>query len=125
MFERWRGQWRRGRAGRVIQFGSPQLFQVASPAGLIDISVRFDQDGETLMVRILESYAHDVVEKGQYRADMGVPAVRRFLGHIARAAADLGFTRMRVSGQRTRQRRRSDQVLDFDVAQYIQRNQQT
>jgi hypothetical protein len=121
VFERWRAEWRRGRASKVIQFGAPQTFQVKTPtAGLIDIRVRFDDEGKTLGVRILESYAHDVLEKGQYRADMGVPEVRKFLAHIARAAADLGFKRMRVSGQRTRQRRQADQVLDFGVEQYLQ-----
>jgi hypothetical protein len=120
VFERWRAQWRAGRASRVVRIGERQVLEFDTPAaGTIDFVVRFDAEEETLIVRMLEIYAHDVLEKGQYRADMGLSETRKFGAYLAGLARDLGYTRMRLVGQRTRGRRKSDQELDFEVAHWL------
>jgi hypothetical protein len=120
VFDGLRAKWRRGRANKNIRFGEDVTFEFnTATVGPVILVVRFEGDSETLVLTFLEIYAKDVMgPTGPYRAKAGLAEVRRFLDWIAGMAADLGYTRLRVRGQRTRTRRKKLQLFEFDLANY-------
>jgi hypothetical protein len=116
-----RADWRRGRARKFIRIGEDWTYEYDTPAGPIILVGRFEAEGETLILIFNEMYAKDVLEKGEYRADVGLPSVRRFLDWVAAMAVDLGYTRMRVAGQRTKRnvKRGGRQRFEFDLDHYL------
>ncbi len=122
MFERIRADWRRGRALKQLKLGERQYWEWESgTAGTICGDLLFRAEDETLVLVFFSIYAKDVLEKGEYKADVGLGASRGFLEKIARLAADAGFSRLAVAGQRTkRHHKRGDrQRFEFDLAQYL------
>jgi hypothetical protein len=120
VFEKLRADWRRGRALKVIQFGEDSIFEIKTPVGPVMLVGRFAADGKTLVLTVREIYAKDVTgPKGQYRAEPGLGAVRNFMEWIAGMASDLGYTRMRVRGHRTRSRRKEEQNFEFPLDRYL------
>src|SRR5207253_2336284 len=83
-------------------------------AGAICAKLRFDAEGETLVLTFLEMWSKEVVESANphARGELGLGGVRTFLELVAGLGADCGFTRMRVGGQRTRSRRKADQSFE-------------
>ena len=118
VFEKLRADWRRGRAAKFIRPGEDWTFEYRTPGGPIMLFGRFDVEGETLILTFHEMYAKDVVEKGQYHADAGLPHVRGFLEWVAEMARDLGYTRLRVGGKRTKGRR-GYQNFEFPLDRYL------
>jgi hypothetical protein len=116
-----RADWRRGRATRVIRLGEDWTYEYDTPAGPIMVVGRFRAEGETLILIFKEIYAKDVLDKGPYRAAGGLAAVRGFLEWVAGMASDLGYTRMRVQGQRTtrNEKRGGRQQFEWDLARYL------
>jgi hypothetical protein len=112
VFEKLRADWRRGRALRFFDLGKNVTFEFDTPsAGPIVFFGRFDPDGETLVFTVHEIYAKDVLVKGPYRAEAGLREMRRLAEWLAGMASDLGYTRLRFSGQRSKGRRG---VQDFE-----------
>ena len=124
MLDKLRGDWRRGRALKALKLGERQYWEWESEtdAGRVCANLTFFAEGETLVLRFLEIWAKEAeLGTGRQRADLGLPGARRFLGIVSDLAADTGFTRVRVSGQRTRQRRKKGQRVEFDVERYRRR----
>ncbi len=124
MLSKLRADWRRGRALKALKLGERQYWEWDSEtdAGTLCANLTFSAEGDTLVLRFLEIWAREVeLERGTHRADLGLPGARRFLGIVSELAADAGFTRVRVSGQRTRQRRKKAQRVEFDVERYRRR----
>jgi hypothetical protein len=120
--DRLRADWRRGRALKQLRLGERQYWEWDSEtaAGTLCFRLRFRARGETLVLFFAEIWAKDVQERGPYRADLGLLGGRRFLGIVCDLAGDAGFTRLRVSGQRTNARRERLQRVEFDVARFRQ-----
>jgi hypothetical protein len=119
VFEKLRADWRRGRAARNLRLGENVTLEFDTPtAGPVIFYGRFDPDGETLVYTVHEIYAKDVLAKGPYQADAGLREMRSFAEWVARMARDLGFTRLRVYGQRSKGRR-GYQNFEFDLDRYI------
>jgi hypothetical protein len=121
VLDRIRADWRRGRALKFIRLGEDWTYEYETPAGPIILVGRFEAEGETLILIFKEMYAKDVVEKGEYRADAGLPSVRKFLDWVAGMASDLGYTRLRVAGIRTKRndRRGGRQRFEYDLANFL------
>jgi hypothetical protein len=119
VFEKLRADWRRGRALRFIKLGENWTFEYKTPGGPIILFGRFDAEDDTLVLTFKEMYAKDVMgPKGQYKADAGLPHVRGFLEWVAEMASDLGYTRLRVGGKRTKGRR-GYQSFEFPLDKYL------
>ena len=118
MLEKVKADWRRGRALKYIRVGEHFTYEYDTPGGPIMLVGRFDADGETLVVKFHEIYAKDVLEKGQYQADMGVPHIRDWLEWVAGMAGDLGYTRLRAGGRRTKGKR-GYQNFEFPLDRYL------
>jgi hypothetical protein len=112
---------RRRRARKFITVDENWTFEYQTPIGPVIVHGRFEDEGETLILIIRNIYAKDVLEKGEYRAEPGLGAVRHILGWMAEMAVELGYTRMRVQGQRTTRnvKRGGRQQFEFDLAQYL------
>jgi hypothetical protein len=127
VFEKLRADWRRGRALKQLKLGERQYWEWESntEAGTICANLRFSAEGETLVLRFLQMWSKVVVESEDphARGDLGLGAVRAFLDIVAQLGADCGFTRMRVEGQRTRQRRKDDQNFEFPLDRYLRGQQ--
>jgi hypothetical protein len=119
VLEKLRADWRRGRALKYIRLGEAFNYTWNTPtAGRILARVRFDAEDDTLVFKVLEINSEEVMgPKGPHRADVGLREIRTILDWIADMATDLGYTRLRVEGQRTNARRRY-QRFEFDLAQY-------
>jgi hypothetical protein len=121
VLEKLRADWRRGRALKFIRLGEDWTFEYKTPAGPIMLVGRFDADGETLVLTFREMYAKSVMgPEGPHKADVGLGPVRGFLEWVAGMARDLGYTRLRVGGQRTKGRR-GYQNFEFDLDRYLRR----
>jgi hypothetical protein len=119
-----RADWRRGRALRALRIGERQYWEWESEtaAGRLCANLTFRTDGEVLVLVFHEIWAKEVEgERGPHRADLGLPGARRFLEIVSGLAEDAGFARVRVAGQRTRQRRRQAQRVEFEVGRYRRR----
>jgi hypothetical protein len=116
-----RADWRRGRARKFITVGENCTFEHKTPIGPVVLHGRFEDDGKTLILIVRNIYAKDVVAKGEYRAEPGLGSVRSFMEVIAEMAAELGYTRMRVQGQRTTRnlKRGGRQQFEFDLARFL------
>jgi hypothetical protein len=114
---------RRRRAHKFITVGKNWTFEYKTPVIPLVLHGRFEDEGETLILIIRNMYAKDVLEKGEYRADVGTPSIRLFLEWVGEMAAELGYTRMRVQGQRTTRndKRGGRQQFEFDLARYLRR----
>jgi hypothetical protein len=120
VFERIRAGWRRGRASKFIRIGEDWTYEYDTPVGPIVLVGRFEAEGKTLILIFREMYAKDVLEKGEYQATPGLPHVRKFLDWVAGMAIDLGYTRLRVAGVRTKRndKRGGRQRFEHDLASY-------
>ncbi len=129
VFEKFRADWRRGRALKTLRLGERQYgeWDSKTDAGTMCAYYRFDPDGETLVMTFHEMWAKDegrLVHEGRHgvqRANLTVQGARAFIDLAAGLAADAGFARLRFKGQRMRQRRESQQVVELDVARYRRR----
>ena len=121
MFSRFRAEWRRARARKFISVGENCTFECKSAVGPVVVHGRFEEEDKTLILIIRNIYARDVLEKGEYRAEPGLAAVRHVLRGIAQMAAELGYTRFRITGQRTKRhyKRGGRQQFEFDLARYL------
>jgi len=121
-----RADWRRGRALKTLKLGERQYWEWDSKtaAGTICAYMTFDADGDALVLTFHEMWAKDesaITIEGKHgarRADLTLAGVRAFLEMVAVLAADAGFARLRVGGQRTRQRRKREQSFEFDLARF-------
>jgi hypothetical protein len=119
VLEKLRADWRRGRALKVIRLGEDSTFEYKTPAGPVILIGRFDADEDTLVLTVREIYAKDVMgPRGPYKADAGLASVRGFAEWVAEMASDLGYTRLRVGGKRTKGRR-GHQSFEFDLGRYL------
>lgn len=119
MFDKLRADWRRGRARKFIQFGQDWTFEYKTKtAGSVMLVGRFEEDGDTLVLTFREIYAKAVLTEGPYIAPMGIGATRGFLEWVAGMASDLGYTRLRAGGRRTKGRR-GFQSFEFDLDHYF------
>ena len=121
MLNKLRADWRRGRATKFIRLGEHWTFEYETRAGAIILFGRFEAEGDTLILIFREIYAKDVLEKGEYQADVGLASVRGFLEWVGGMASDLGYTRLRVEGTRTKRKRTGAgrQRFEFDIARYL------
>jgi hypothetical protein len=123
VFDRIRADWRRGRALKQLKLGERQLWEwdTGTDVGLVCGEMLFQPEGDTLILVFFNIWAKDVAEKGEYQAPVGLGAARKFLELCAQLAADAGFKRMRVAGQRTKRhyKRGGAQRFEFDLAQYL------
>jgi hypothetical protein len=121
-----RADWRRGRALKTLKLGERQYWEWDSntPAGTICANMTFDADGDALVLIFHEMWAKDesaITVEGKHgarRADLSLAGVRAFLELVAGLARDAGFSRLRVGGQRTRERRQRVQSFEFDLARF-------
>jgi hypothetical protein len=122
VLEKLRADWRRGRALKFIRLGEDWTFEYKTKtAGSIMLLLRFDAEGDTLVLTIREMYAKAVLgPKGPHVAHMGIGAIREFLEWVAEMARDLGYTRLRAGGRRTKGRR-GFQNFEFDLDHYYRR----
>jgi hypothetical protein len=126
VLERFRADWRRGRALKQLKLGERQYWEWDSEtaAGTICAYMTFEAEGETLELTFHEMWAKDestITIEGKHgarRADLTLTGVRAFLALVAGLATDAGFSRLRVGGQRTRHRRTRAQRFEFDLARY-------
>ena len=126
MLNRLRADWRRGRALRTLKLGERQYWEWDSntDAGTICANMTFAADGDVLVLTFHEMWAKDdaaVTIEGKHgarRANLSLAGVRAFLDLVAGLAADAGFARLRVGGQRTRERRAREQRFEFDLGRY-------
>jgi len=119
VFEKLRADWRRGRALRFIKIGEDWTYEYKTPGGPVILVGRFDAEGETLILTFHEMYAKSVMgPDGPHKADAGLPHVRGFLEWVAEMARDLGYTRLRVGGRRTKGRR-GYQNFEFPLDHYL------
>ena len=121
MLERVADARRRRRARKFIAVGENWTFEYETPAGVVILHGRFEHEGGTLILIFRNIYAKDVLEKGEYRAEAGLGSVRQFLEWVAEMAVELGYTRMRVQGQRTTRnlKRGGRQEFEFDLARFL------
>jgi hypothetical protein len=121
VFEKLRADWRRGRASKFIRLGENWTFEYKTRAGPMILAGRFREEGTTLILIFWDIHAKDVLERGEYRADVGLASVRGFLEWVAGMASDLGYTRLRVVGSRTKrnEKRGGRQQFEFDLARYL------
>ena len=123
MLERIRADWRRGRALKQLKLGERQHWEWESDTevGTVCGDLLFRPEDDTLVLVFFSIYAKDVLEKGEYQADIGLREVRLFLETVAQLAADAGFSRLAVAGQRTTRsnKRGGRQRFEFDLAQYL------
>jgi hypothetical protein len=130
VLERLRADWRRGRALKQLKLGERQYWEWDSrtAAGTICAYMTFEPDGDSLVLTFHEMWAKDesaITIEGKHgarRADLSLAGVRAFLEIVAGLAADAGFGRLRVRGQRTRQRRKREQSFEFDLARFRRGN---
>jgi hypothetical protein len=121
VLDKLRGDWRRVRALKALKLGERQYWEweSESDAGLLCANLTFRTDGDVLVLVFHEIWAKEVEgERGPHRADLGLSGAHRFLEVVSELAEAAGFTRLRVVGQRTRQRRKKAQRVEFDVARY-------
>jgi hypothetical protein len=118
-----RADWRRGRALKTLKLGERQYWEWESgtEAGRLCADLLFRPEGETVVLVFFSIYAKDVLERGEYQAELGLAGGRRFLEMIAQTAADAGFSRLAVAGQRTKRnlKRGGRQRVEFDIANYL------
>jgi hypothetical protein len=118
-----RADWRRGRALKTLKLGERQYWEWDSDteAGRLCAELMFRPEGETVVLVFFSIYAKDVLEKGEYQAQLGLAGGRRFLEMIAQIAADAGFSRLAVAGQRTKRhfKRGERQRVEWDLARYL------
>jgi hypothetical protein len=118
-----RADLRRGRALRTLKLGERQYWEWESSTevGTICGDLLFRPEEDTLVLVFFSIYAKDVLEKGEYQADVGLREVRFFLETVAQLAADAGFSRLAVAGQRTKRsdKRGGKQRFEFDLGQYL------
>ncbi len=123
MFERIRADWRRGRALKYVKLGEPfnYTWKTAS-AGELFVRVRFDADGDTLVCTIREIGSADPIDPDgrPTKADLGLRELRTVLDWIAGMAADLGYTRLRVEGPRSK-RPQGHQRFEFELDRFRRR----
>jgi hypothetical protein len=112
---------RRRRARRFITLGEDWTYEYDTPIGVVILHGCFEEEGKTLILIFRNIYAKDVLEKGEYQAEPGLASVRNFLEWVAEMAVELGYTRMRVAGARTKRndKRGGRQRFEFDLAQYL------
>jgi hypothetical protein len=121
-----RADWRRGRALKTLKLGERQYWEWDSKtsAGTICAYLTFEADAETLVLTFHEMWAKDEAavtiqgKHGSRRADLTLAGVRAFLELVADLASRAGFDRLRVGGQRMRQRRERAQRFEFDLARF-------
>ncbi|HEX3454361.1 MAG TPA: hypothetical protein VHS03_07030 [Gaiellaceae bacterium] len=121
MLERVAAAARRRRARKFITVGENWTFEYDTPIGVVMLHGRFEEEDETLILIFLNIYAKDVLEKGEYQAEPGLASVRKFLEWVAEMAVELGYTRMRVAGARTKRndKRGGRQRFEFDLAKFL------
>ena len=117
MLNRIRADWRRGRARKFIELNKNWTFEYDTRAGPITIAGQFRAEDTTLVLVLWDIHSKDALETGGDRPDAGVGEVRRFLEWVAGMAADLGYTRLRVKGSRTKRGGMSQ--IEFDLARYL------
>jgi hypothetical protein len=125
VFERIRADWRRGRALKYVKLGEPFNYTwKTESAGEVFVRVRFDADGDTLVLTIREIGAADPIDSGGrlVKADLGLRELRTILDWVGDMAADLGYTRLRVEGPRSK-RPQGHQRFEFDVDRFRRRRE--
>jgi hypothetical protein len=129
-----RADWRRGRALKTLKLGERQYWEWDSktPAGTLCANLRFDEDDGTLVLTFLEIWAKDEERTREAtgpqkvrRADLGLRGAFSFVTLVADTAADVGYTKLRIRGQRTRHRRKGLQSVDFDLYRFRQDHRPT
>jgi hypothetical protein len=127
VFEKFRAEWRRGRALKTLKPGERQYWEWDSQteAGTLCAYLRFDEDGDVLMLTFFEIWGKDPervtyvgTRQGVPRAELGLKGAFAFVGIVADLAIDGGFGRLRFTGQRTRRRRKEAQNVEFDLARF-------
>jgi hypothetical protein len=126
VFERIRADWRRGRALKTLKPGERQVWEWESKteAGTLCGVLRFDLDEDVLVLTFAEIWPKDpavatiVGRNDTPRADLGLGASFAFVELVAGLAHDVGCTKFRIRGQRTRARRTRVQNVEFDVARF-------
>ena len=130
MLSKLRADWRRGRALRQLKLGERQYWEWDSKtaAGILCGNLRFDVEGDVLILTFAEIWAKDpavanIVGRNETpRADLGVRGGFAFVQLIADLADDIGCTKLRIRGQRTRLRRKDVQDVEFAVARFRRRH---
>ena len=116
MLRKLRADWRRGRAKKYIRFGEPYNYTwETTTAGEILVRVRFDVDGDALVMTILEIGAVSV--GSTERVELGMREIRGMLEWVAGMASDLDYSRLRVQGPRTK-RTLGHQRFEFGLERY-------
>jgi hypothetical protein len=127
VFEKFRAEWRRGRALKTLKPGERQYWEWDSKtdAGTLCAYLRFDADGDVLTLTFFEIWGKDPervtyvgTRQGVPRAELGLKGAFGFVGVVADLAVDGGFSRLRFTGQRTRRRRKEAQNVEFDLARF-------
>jgi hypothetical protein len=126
VFERLRADWRRGRALKQLRLGERQYWEWDSKtsAGTLCGNLRFDAEGDVLVLTFYEIWPKESETAGITgrnavpRADLGLTGARAFVEIVSGLAADLGYDRLRIRGQRTRLRRKKMQSVDFDLSRF-------
>jgi hypothetical protein len=121
-----RADWRRGRALKALKLGERQYWEWDSKtsAGTLCGNLRFDVEGDALVLTFAEIWAKDpdvATIQGRNdtaRADLGMRGSFAFVELVAALAEDVGCTKLRIRGQRTRARRTRLQDVEFDVARF-------
>jgi hypothetical protein len=121
-----RANWRKGRALKALKLGERQYWEWDSKtaAGTLCANLRFDVEGDALVLTFAEIWAKDpevaavVGRNDTPRADLGLRGSFTFVEIVARLAEDIGCTRLRIRGQRTRARRTRLQDVEFDLARF-------
>jgi len=126
VLDEFRAQWRRGRALKTLKLGERQHWEWDSKtaAGTLCGNLRFDVEDDVLVLTFAEIWAKDtglatiVGRNDTPRADLGLTGSFAFVEMVAGLAEDIGCTRLRIRGQRTRARRKRTQSVEFDLARF-------
>ena len=127
MLDKFRAEWRRGRALKTLKPGERQYWEWDSKtgAGTLCAYLRFDADGDVLALTFFEIWGKDPervtyvgTRQGVPRAELGLKGAFAFVGVVADLAIDGGFSTLRFTGQRTRRRRKEVQNVEFDLARF-------
>src|SRR5437764_3541317 len=107
-----RADWRRGRALKSLKLGERQYWEWDSKtdAGTLCAYLRFYPEGDSLVLTFYEIWSKDPERtkepspvQGVRRADLGMRGSFAFIRIVADLALDLGYERLQIRGQRTRQ----------------------
>ena len=114
---------------KALKLGERQYWEWNSKtaAGKLCAYLRFDAEDERLVLTFDEIWSKDperrksVAESSKQqirRADLGLGGGFAFVQLVADLALAAGFTKLRIQGLRTRQRRKRAQRVDFDLERF-------